>query len=116
MALNPASDAVPEYRDVLDIDLLRTALRSDIDRRIAGLAIPYPSRNRWLLEEFSLWMALGEHGGLSFSRFDEREVGQGGEPLDAPIPAGVWHYFSSNQAAMELRVGLRAELARAGAV
>ena len=42
-------------------------------------ALPYPSVNRWILDEVALWLALGHVPGLRTADFDPRDVAQNGE-------------------------------------
>lgn len=108
MAMHPPRTDAREYGDVVDCDLLQRHLASPDGRRLGALAVPYPSINRWIIEEVAIWMALGELGNLTFDCFAPAAVAQAGEPLAGRLPTAIWHYFSSNQQAMEDRLGLQA--------
>ena len=62
-------------------------------------ALPYPSTNRWILDEVALWMTLGHVPGLRVADFDRGDVAENGE-FSAARPAGAsWvlcHYYSQN--------------------
>jgi hypothetical protein len=62
-------------------------------------ALPYPSQNRWIVDQVALWLALGELTGLSFADFAPSDVRQGGEALQMS-PATrrplLCHYFGHN--------------------
>ncbi len=67
-------------------------------------ALPYPSTNRWILDEVALWMALGHVPGLRVADFDRSDVAENGE-FSAAGPAGAsWvlcHYYSQNAARID---------------
>jgi hypothetical protein len=80
MALNPVAPTVagnfPEGRG---IDHLRRRFRSltravDIQR-----LLPFPSSNRWILEEVAFWFTLGHIHGVRYADFSMRHALQGGE-------------------------------------
>lgn len=62
-------------------------------------ALPYPSTNRWILDEVALWMTLGHVPGLRVADIDRRDLAENGE-FSAAHPAGAsWvlcHYYSQN--------------------
>jgi hypothetical protein len=62
-------------------------------------ALPYPSTNRWILDEVALWMTLGHVPGLRVADIDRRDLAENGE-FSAARPAGAsWvlcHYYSQN--------------------
>jgi hypothetical protein len=64
-------------------------------------ALPYPSINRWILDECALWLTLGHIPGLRTADFDPRHVAENGE-IEAGYPASagwvVCHYYSQNVA------------------
>jgi hypothetical protein len=105
MADHPSAGG-PRYADVFDLAELRGGLDGPHGLRIKRVGAPYPSVNRWLVEEMAAWVALGQEPDLEFAAFDPRDVAQGGEPLEGPLPRAIWHYFSSNEAGMERRLGL----------
>jgi hypothetical protein len=63
-------------------------------------ALPYPSRNFWILEEIALWITLGHVQNFAQSFLDSERVMQGLETIDAVrqgrLPA-LAHYFSCFQ-------------------
>lgn len=62
-------------------------------------ALPFPSANRWILDEVALWLALGHLPGLVTADFDPRDVAQNGEfGRSDPRSAGwlMCHYYSQN--------------------
>jgi hypothetical protein len=71
--------------------------------RLAAGALPFPSTNRWILDEVALWLALGHVPGLRTADFDPRDVAQDGEfARSDPRTAGwiVCHYYSQNMGRM----------------
>jgi hypothetical protein len=69
-----------------------------------GRALPYPSTNRWILDEVALWMTLGHVPGLRTADFDRGDVAENGEFATAdPASAGwvVCHYYSQNAARID---------------
>jgi hypothetical protein len=72
-----------------------------LDAAEAGRALPFPSVNRWILDEVALWMTLGHLPGLRTADFDPRDVVQNGEfAASDPSTASylICHYFSQNTA------------------
>jgi hypothetical protein len=67
-------------------------------------ALPYPSVNRWILDEVALWLTLGHIPGLRTADFDRRHVAENGE-FEAGDPASAgWvlcHYYSQNVARID---------------
>ena len=67
-------------------------------------ALPYPSTNRWILDEVALWMTLGHVPGLRVADFDRRDVAENGEFSAAHPDHASWvlcHYYSQNAARIE---------------
>jgi len=65
----------------------------------ASRALPFPSVNRWILDEVALWLTLGHVPGLRMADFDPRDVAQNGEYAARDPAAAGWvlcHYFSQN--------------------
>jgi len=62
-------------------------------------ALPYPSTNRWILDEVALWMTLGHVPGLRVADIDRGDLAENGE-FSAAHPTGAsWvlcHYYSQN--------------------
>jgi hypothetical protein len=62
-------------------------------------ALPYPSANRWILDQVSLWFSLGHVPGLTYSDFSTADVLQNGEFLSRGTTNRDWilcHYFNQN--------------------
>jgi hypothetical protein len=62
-------------------------------------ALPYPSTNRWILDEVALWMTLGHVPGLLVADIDVRDVAENGEFTAADPARAGWvlcHYYSQN--------------------
>jgi hypothetical protein len=67
-------------------------------------ALPYPSANRWILDEVALWLTLGCVDGLQYSDFALTDVAQNGEAFAAPARSPPWvllHYYSQNLDAVD---------------
>lgn len=96
MAANP-DPATQQYGEGMGIDALRAHLDfvSPADRQFA---LPYPSGNRWILDEATLWMTLGHLPATTYADFSREDVIQNGE-FDAQEGPPTWvvcHYFSNN--------------------
>ncbi|MCA9664357.1 MAG: hypothetical protein KC503_02180, partial [Myxococcales bacterium] len=63
--------------------------------RFAQGTLPYPSSNRWIIEQVALWLSLGRIEGLTHGLLDRSLVAQDDEFL-ATSSAAVVHYFSRN--------------------
>ena len=62
-------------------------------------ALPYPSTNRWILDEVALWMTLGHVPGLRVADIDRGDLAENGEFSAAHPAGGSWvlcHYYSQN--------------------
>jgi hypothetical protein len=74
--------------------------RKDFDRRLA-----FPSGNRWLLEDPSVWFAIGHTTGLACADLSSVDVRLGGEfdlgPSARNHGAVVVHYYTHNLIAFE---------------
>jgi len=70
---------------------------TDLDR---SRALPYPSRNDWIIEQIALWLVLGQLPSLSVGNFSPTHVAQGGE-FETMIRSNprciVAHYFTSGE-------------------
>lgn len=106
MVDHPADPRQPQYADVFALDDLSDLLSTPEAQRLRRLARPYPSVNRWLVEEAAAWVAFGAEAHVGFDHLPPHLAAQGGEPLDGPLPGVVWHYFSSNEDGMRRRLGL----------
>lgn len=73
------------------------AAATDPDRE---RALPYPSHNTWIIEQISLWLALGHLQNFSLGTFAPADVLQGGEFFDM-LEGGqrciLAHYYSKTE-------------------
>ena len=70
-------------------------------RPAAEQALPYPSTNRWIVDQIALWLALGQFKSLRYADFAPSDVWQGAEfqQLSGATPFPILcHYFGSNTA------------------
>lgn len=70
----------------------------------ANPPLPFPSANEWILDELSLWLALGHLDGLRYGDFSRHHAVQNGELLSYPAAQPEWvvcHYFSQNMGRVE---------------
>jgi hypothetical protein len=96
MAANP-SEPGSEYGEGVGVEELRQHWFS-LGPADHYLALPYPSANRWILDEVTLWMTLGHLPGTTFQDFNHTDVIQNGE-FSEKERSGTWivcHYFSRN--------------------
>jgi hypothetical protein len=97
MAMHPADGRAAEYGEFLGLADLRVPGVLTADEALA--ALPYPSANRWLLDELALWLTLGHVPGLTSADFSRSDVMQNGE-LDTGRgdtgDAVLCHYFSQS--------------------
>jgi hypothetical protein len=95
MALNPAGGEAAAFGEFQGAAEARaTAGPADLIR-----ALPYPSVNRWILDEVALWLALGHVEGLRTADFAPHDVAQNGEFAGSDPRAAGWvmcHYYSQN--------------------
>jgi hypothetical protein len=99
MALNPLPHDASAYGEGAWIAQLRAQLDRYAHNGEREAALPYPSANRWILDQFALWFALGHLQGLTYADFSPREVLQNGEVLHHAAPSREWvvcHYYSQN--------------------
>lgn len=68
-------------------------------RPSADLALPYPSNNRWIVDQVAMWLALGKFSDFSYGDLKPSDVWQGAEYHKmfaiAPLPI-LCHYYGSN--------------------
>jgi len=99
-AQHPVAGLAAGYGEFLGAaEALALATPEDLAR-----ALPYPSCNRWILDEVALWMTLGHVPGLRTADFDRRDVAENGEFATAhPATAGwvLCHYYSQNVARID---------------
>ena len=96
MAANP-SEITVEFGEGMGIDYLRRVWES-IPPDDQFMALPFPSKNRWILDEVTLWMTLGHLPNTYYKDFLRDDVIQNGE-FDGSDQAQTWvvcHYFSQN--------------------
>jgi hypothetical protein len=70
---------------------------TDFDR---ACALPYPSQNTWIIEQISLWLALGCLQDFSLDTFARSDVAQGGEFYDmlgSSQRCVLAHYYSAKE-------------------
>lgn len=104
MALHPAPADSPFGGDVVDLDRLGALLAGPRGRQLRALAAPYPSANRWLIEEVAAWAAVGGEPLLVHEAYSTALVTQGAETTALPRPV-VAHYFSTHETAFRAVLG-----------
>ncbi len=100
MAMNPVQGQAVGYGEGQGIVYLRQyfdqlAGEDDVER-----ALPYPSANRWILDQVALWLTLGHVPDLRYGDYSVRDVLQNGEILSRSPQERDWvlcHYFSQNR-------------------
>jgi hypothetical protein len=99
MALNPVDGVGIKYREGMGANLLRHQFRDLVTSEMLDQALCYPSANRWILDEVSLWFTLGHAGNLLYADFAAKDVLQNGEFVSRNLRYCDWilcHYFSNN--------------------
>jgi hypothetical protein len=97
MAENPSNPSTNYGVEGLGVDLIRSN-QASLTPDDYSLRLPYPSANRWILDEMSLWMTLGHLTGIRYKNFPRNIVLQNGEFNDE-MENTNWiacHYFSQN--------------------
>lgn len=107
MALHPAAVDEPLGGDIVDLDHLGRLFAGPQGQALRALAAPYPSANRWLIEEVALWAAVGGESALTHEAYLPDLVIQGAETTSLPWSV-VAHYFSSNEDAFRGRLAAEA--------
>lgn len=100
MAQHPAQGAAAAFGEFKGA----AATRGVAGEEALARALPYPSVNRWILDEAALWLALGHVPGLTTADFHPGDVAQNGEfARSDPRSAGwiVCHYYSQNLGRIE---------------
>jgi hypothetical protein len=96
MAANPPAPG-SEFGEGLGIENLREAWGSlgPADR---FLALEFPSANRWIMDEVTLWMTVGHLPDIVLADFDRSDVAMNGEyqSAESGLDWVVCHYFSQN--------------------
>ena len=96
MTMRSSVGGSPELGDLACVAAAARAV-GPADRR---RALPYPSSNRWLVEEVALWLALGHVPGLTLADLRPADVAQNGEFAASDPRSAGWvlcHYFSNNR-------------------
>jgi hypothetical protein len=64
-------------------------------RPASGQALPYPGKNRWIADQYAMWLALGKYTDLRYGDFSPNHVWQGGEfqQMSATTLPILCHYF-----------------------
>jgi hypothetical protein len=102
MALNPV-DASSPFGELRGIRHLRQRLyRLDCAAESASRALPYPSANRWIVEQVSMWLTLGHVRGVTYRDFSKLDVLYADELLSGKRRKWLLcHYFRTNQTIIE---------------
>jgi hypothetical protein len=76
---------------------------AELDERFfgpaSGQALPYPSQNRWIVDQIALWLALGQFTSLRYADISPSDVYQGAEfeQMSAATRLPILcHYFGGN--------------------
>ena len=111
MGRHPANGAAAQYGEFAGAEeARRLAGPGDLAR-----ALPFPSCNRWILDEVALWLTLGHLPGIRTVDFHPSDVAQNGEfAASDPASAGwiVCHYYTQNMGRIAAWLG-REEARRA---
>jgi hypothetical protein len=82
-------------------DQIHAAVMGAMVERDRERALPFPSKNTWIVEQIALWLALGALPGMSQGFLSAEDVVQGGEYKE---DVGAWrgyaiaHYYSTLEA------------------
>jgi hypothetical protein len=98
MAMHPLEG--DHFAEGLGVEYLRGNFEQLAAAEDVRWALPYPSVNRWILEQVSFWLTLGHVPNLSYQDFFRRDVLQNGEILARNRRECDWvvcHYFSNNK-------------------
>ena len=114
MALNPAQGAALGYGESEPAQFLAQHFESLATEQDVRELLPYPSANRWIVEQVALWCTLGHVPHLTYSDFSSRHVLQNGEFASDHGHAVQWivcHYFSQNLEGIDAWLRARASSA-----
>jgi hypothetical protein len=78
----------------------RQAVLASITDSDRARALPYPSQNTWIIEQISLWLALGHLQDFSLGAFTRSDVPQGPEFCEMPGLSQrcvLAHYYSNGE-------------------
>ncbi len=89
---------------------VRRAVLTTITDSDRAHALDYPSQNTWIIEQISLWLALGHLKDFSLGTFSASDVAQGSEfyhMLESDERCVVAHYYSAKEDFFEVvpRIG-----------
>ena len=104
LAMNPSERRAGTYGEISPAGAMRQQAESMGAWAAASPPLPFPSANEWILDQVSLWLALGHLEGLRYGDFSRDHVVQNGELLSHPAARPEWvlcHYFSQNTARVE---------------
>lgn len=104
MALNPPREAAASYGECPGVEPLRANLSHFVTPHDLAGALPYPSANRWILDQVALWLTLGHVPGFSYGDFSTRDVLQNGEFLARHLQQCDWvlcHYYTQNMGRLD---------------
>lgn len=104
LATNPRDRRDASYGEIAPCSAMRQQPQAVAAWAAASPPLPFPSANQWILDEVSLWLALGHLSGLQYGDFSPHHVVQNGELLSHPVPRPEWvlcHYFSQNTSRVE---------------
>jgi hypothetical protein len=79
---------------------VRQAVLASVNDSDRACALPYPSRNTWIIEQIALWLALGHLQDFSLDTFTRSDVAQGGEFYDmlgSSQRCVLAHYYSAKE-------------------
>lgn len=99
MAQHPVEGVAASYGEGQGIPYLRQYFDRLADAEDVRRSLPYPSANRWILDQVALWFTLGHVAGLNYADFSAHDVVQNGEFSSHPPAESDWvvcHYFSQN--------------------
>jgi hypothetical protein len=83
------------YGEFRGVDVARATMQAADRSRV----LPFPSVNRWILDEVSFWLTLGHVPGIATADFSPSDVAQNGELFHLrpnEHSAVLCHYFSNN--------------------
>jgi hypothetical protein len=104
MADHPAEGAAANFGESPAAVLLRERYAALLTPMVRRGALPYPSANRWILDQVALWYTVGHIPGFRYTDFAPTDVAQNGEIFSHPARDPPWvvaHYFSQNLAAVD---------------
>jgi hypothetical protein len=99
MALNPARGMESLYGEGQGISFVREHFGRFLAPGDVRYALPFPSANRWILDQVALWLTLGHVPEFSYGDFSADDVLQNGEIMNRKLELCDWilcHYYSQN--------------------